>query len=45
MTIDDRLALCQRLTNLKAYRPRRRKGKRRFQDQRKRIIRKLRRAA
>lgn len=45
MTIDDRLALCQRLTNLKAYRPRRRKGKRRFQAKRKRIVRQIRRAA
>lgn len=45
MTINDRLDLCRALTSLKSYRPRRRKAKRRFTNQRRRIVKQLKRAA
>lgn len=45
MTITEKLILCQQLTLLKAYKPRKRKGRRRFQSQRRAIVARLRRAA
>jgi hypothetical protein len=45
MTIEDRLTAIRLLVGLRSYRPRNRKAKRRFRDQRRRIVQKLRRAA
>ena len=45
MTITDKLQLCQQLTLLKSYKPKKNKARRRFRSQRRTIVRQLRRAA